>query len=231
MKNLHLVLWVIDQNHVCDLSIWVSPSSLMALSVRLFFPFALRQAAFASWFFLFPPGMWAFLTGGLLPRLGRPYRGYYVPHMRDASGLGALTTRGEVRCPRIQRHRLYAFVKEPLVPSLFSRHHRLCHPRSDDLLLTQPHQGFTRVHPSALHLARVRFVAKLPLRHYSWLRTLPLPGTHAGIGDRLGHEPGGVLLLPTHDMRFAHRTMPSKNITSWSLKNTTGSMEGRPPPA
>ena len=57
-------------------------------------------------------------------------------------------------------------------------------------------------------------MAKLPLRHYSWLHTLPLPGTHAGIGDRLGHEPGGVLLLPTHDMRFAHRTMPFKEHAS-----------------
>ncbi len=138
---------------------------------------------------------------------------------------------GEVRCPRIQRHRLHAFMKEHLVPSLFSRHHRLCHPRSDDLLLTQPHQGFTPVHPSALHLARFRFVAKLPLRHYSWLRTLPLPGTHARVGDRLGHEPGGVLLLPTHNMRFAHRTMSSKNITNCNLKKTTGSIEGRPQPA
>src|SRR5215467_9528230 len=92
-----------------------------------------------------------------------------------------------------------------LVPSLFSQHHRLCHPLSDDLLLTQPHQGFTRVHPSALHLARVRFVAKLPLRHYSWLHTLPLPGTHAGIGDRLGHEPGGVFCSPLTlcDLRIA----------------------------
>ena len=55
--------------------------------------------------------MWAFLTVGLLPRLGRPCRGYCVPHMRDASGLGTLTTRGEVRCPHMQRHRLHAFVK------------------------------------------------------------------------------------------------------------------------
>ena len=101
-------------------------------------------------------------------------------------------------------------MKEQIVPSLFSRHHRLSYPRSDDLLLMQPHQGFTRVHPSALHLARFRFVAKLPLRHYSWLRTLPLPGTHARVGDRLGHEPGGVLLLPTQDMRFAHRTSGSR---------------------
>jgi len=43
-------------------------------------------------------------------------------------------------------------LKEPIVPSLFSRHHRLSYPLSDDLLFTQPHQGFTRVHPSALHL-------------------------------------------------------------------------------
>src|SRR5260221_5396655 len=46
MKNLHLVLWVIDQNHVCDLSIWVSPSSLMALSVRLFFSLCLTAGGF-----------------------------------------------------------------------------------------------------------------------------------------------------------------------------------------
>jgi len=230
MKNLHLVLWVIDQNHVCDLSIWVFPSSLMALSVRLCFPFALRLAAFASWFFLFPLGSWAFLTGGLLPCLADPVgvtasriceiRAGRVPSLLRGGPVSSHTEASPV-CLR----------EGVLVPSLFSRHHRLCHPRSDDLLLTQPHQGFTRVHPSALHLARFRFVAKLPLGHYSWLHTLLLPGTHAGIGDRLGHEPGGVLLLPTHDMRFAHRTMSSKNITSCNLKNTTGSMDGRPPAA
>src|SRR6266581_2118923 len=29
MNNLHFVLWVIHQNHVCNLSVWVSPSSFM----------------------------------------------------------------------------------------------------------------------------------------------------------------------------------------------------------
>lgn len=83
----------------------------MALFAGLCISLALRLATFASWFLLFPLGVWAFLTGGLLPSLGRPYRGYCVPHMRDASGVGTLTTRGEVRCPHMQRHRLHAFVK------------------------------------------------------------------------------------------------------------------------
>jgi hypothetical protein len=111
MSNHYSVLWVMDQNHVCDLSVRVSPSSLMALFAGLCLSLALRLTTFASWFFLFPLGVWAFLTGGLLPRLGRPCRDYCVPHMRDASGLGTLTTRGEVRCPHMQRHRLHAFVK------------------------------------------------------------------------------------------------------------------------
>jgi hypothetical protein len=35
MSNRYSVLWVMDQNHVCDLSAWVSPSSLMALFAGL----------------------------------------------------------------------------------------------------------------------------------------------------------------------------------------------------
>ena len=160
-----------------------------------------------------------------------PYRGYCVPHTQDASGVGALTTRGEVWCPHIQRYRLYAFLKELSGPSFFSQHHRLSYPHSDDLFLRsllKDSLAFTR---PLFTRGRFRFVAKLSLGHYSWLRTLPLPGTHAGVGDRLGHEPGVVLRLPTQCMRFAHRTMSSKNITNWSLKKTTGSIEGRPPPA
>jgi hypothetical protein len=94
MSNHYSVLWVMDQNHVCDLSVRVSPSSLMALFAGLCLSLALRLTTFASWFFLFPLGVWAFLTGGLLPRLGRPCRDYCVPHMRDASGLGTLSTAG-----------------------------------------------------------------------------------------------------------------------------------------
>ncbi len=162
MKNLHLVLWVIDQNHVCALSIWVFPSSLMALSVRLFFPFALRLAAFASWFFLFPLGMWAFLTGGLLPCLADPVgvtasrtcemRAGWVPSLLRGGPVSSHTEASPV-----------CLCEGVLVSSLFSRHHRLCHPLSDDLLLTQPRQGFTRVHPSALHLARSALWLSFPL--------------------------------------------------------------------
>ena len=231
MKNLHFVLWVMDQNHVCDLSIWVSPSCALGPIRRVMYFPCLTAGALR---FLVPPpparcvGLpygWLTaearqtLSGLLRPAYARCERVGY-PH--DSRG-GSVSSHAEASPACLH--------EGVLVPSLFSQHHRLCHPHSDDLLLTQPQQGFTHVHPSALHLARVRFVAKLPLRHYSWLHTLPLPGTHAGIGDRLGHEPGGVLFLLTHNMRFAHRTMPSKNITSWSLKKTTGSIEGRPPPA
>jgi len=151
MKNLHFVLWVMDQNHVCDLSIWVSPSSLMALFAGLCISLAWRLAPFASWFLLFPLGVWAFLTVGLLPRLGRPCRGYCVPHMRDASGLGTLSTAGRfgvLTCRGIA-----------CMPSWKGCGPFTFLPTSSSLLstfrwpfLTQPHQGFTRVHPSALHL-------------------------------------------------------------------------------
>jgi hypothetical protein len=100
-----------------------------------------------------------------------------------------------------------------LVPALFSHHHRLCHPRSDDLFLRSLIKGSLAFTRPLFTRGRVHFVAKLPLRHYPWLHTLPLPGTHAGIGDRLGHEPGGVLCSPLtiRDLRIARcpqRTSP-----------------------
>jgi hypothetical protein len=125
ISNRYRVLWVRYQNHVCDLSAWVSPSALMALFAGLCVSLALRLATFASWFFLFPACDVGRPCGWLTASVGRPYRGYCVPHTRDASGVGALTTRGEIRCPRIQRHRLYALLKEHFVLSLFSQHHRL----------------------------------------------------------------------------------------------------------
>jgi len=57
MSNRYRVLWVMDQNHVCDLSVRVSPSSLMALFAGLCISLALRLATFASWFLLFPLGL------------------------------------------------------------------------------------------------------------------------------------------------------------------------------
>jgi hypothetical protein len=187
MSNRYSVLWVKYQNHVCDLSNWGSPSSLTALFAGLCVSLALRLATFASWFFLFPRGVLGLPCGWLTVLVDRPHRGYCVPHTRDTSGVGALTTRGEIRCPRIQRHRLYALLKEHLVPSLFSRHHRLGYPRSDDFFLRSLIKGSLAFTRPLFTRGRFRFVAKLPLRHYSWLRTLLLPGTHAGVGDSLGH--------------------------------------------
>jgi hypothetical protein len=103
---------------------------------------------------------------------------------------------GEIWCPHIQRHRLYAFLKELSGPSFFSRHHRLAYPPADDLFLRSLLKGSLAFTRPLFTRGRFRFVAKLSLRHYSWLRTLPLPGTHAGVDDRLGHEPGVVFDYP-----------------------------------
>jgi hypothetical protein len=61
------------------------------------FPAAFRLPAFASQVILFPPGNWAFLTVGLpAPPDAGPGRGFHVPHLRDTTGLGALSTPGTV---------------------------------------------------------------------------------------------------------------------------------------
>ena len=134
------------QNHVCDLSAWVSPSALMALFAGLCISLALRLATFASWFFLFPLGMWAVLAVGLLPVLA-DLIGVTVSRILEMrAGWVPFLLRG-VWCPHIQRHRLYAFLKELSGPSFFSRHHRLSYPHSDDLFLRSLIKGslaFTR---------------------------------------------------------------------------------------
>lgn len=75
--------------------------------------------------------------------------------------------------------------------------------------MTSANAASSRVHsrsPVRSSPSPVLLVAKHPLRRYFWLRTLPLPGTHAEVGDRLRHWPGGVLRLLTQDKRLAHRT-------------------------
>jgi hypothetical protein len=63
-----------------------------ALSTGLCLPLAFRRVAFASWAFLFPLRIWAFLpkivrlTG---PR-ARPHRGCHVPHQLRRGGRGCL---------------------------------------------------------------------------------------------------------------------------------------------
>ncbi len=96
--------------------------------------------------------------------------------------LPGASRRHSSRCQGASRFRLLR-----VCLASFSLYHRLRHPPSDDHVLTQPHRGFTCVHPFALLLARFRLVDQLSLRHSSWLRTYLLPGTHARSGDRFGH--------------------------------------------
>lgn len=50
--------------------------------------------------------------------------------------------------------------------------------------MTEPHRGFTRVHPSSLSLAWVILMARIPLRRYCGLRAPPSLATRAAIGNR-----------------------------------------------
>jgi hypothetical protein len=134
MSNRYSVLWVRYQNHVCDLSAWVSPSSLMALFAGLCLPLAFRLATFASWFFLFPLGIWAFLTVGLLPVVAVPIgvtvsrihkmRAGWVPSLLRGGLVSSHTETSPV-----------CLLEGAFWPFLFSRHHRLSYPHSDDLFL------------------------------------------------------------------------------------------------
>ncbi len=66
---------------------------------------------------------------------------------------------------------------------------RLEYPSFRRLKLTKPRRGFTRVHPSTLSLTRFDLMGRSLLRHFPWLRTPPLPTTHAGAGTGIGHSP------------------------------------------
>jgi len=139
------------QNHVCDLSAWVSPSALMALFAGLCVSLALRLATFASWFFLFPLGMWAVLAVGLLPVLADPIgvtvsrilemRAGWVPSLLRGGLVSSHTETSPVCLAE------GAFCPFTFLPTSSSFLATFRWP-----FLTQPHQGFTRVHPSALHL-------------------------------------------------------------------------------
>jgi hypothetical protein len=64
INSLHLVLWVMHQDHVSRLSAWVFPFWPYLPSYAFLLPFGL--AAFASSSLLFPLGRSAFLTVSLL---------------------------------------------------------------------------------------------------------------------------------------------------------------------
>jgi hypothetical protein len=162
MSNRYSVLWVMDQNHVCDLSVRVSPSSLMALFGGLCVPLVLRLATFASWFLLFPacdvglPCGWLTaetrqtLSGELGSRISEMRAGW-VPFLLRGGPVSS-HTEASPACLR----------EGVLVSSLFSRHHRLSYPLSDDLFLRSLNKASLAFTRPLFTRGRVRFVAKLP---------------------------------------------------------------------
>jgi hypothetical protein len=120
------------------------------------------------------------LPCGRLTGRARRRRGYHVPHQGETMGVSALFTPGS-GCP----HRDFCVSLVPSDPVLPSWSTIVRQP-----YMTKPHREFIRIHPSHLSLGRFVRMARTPLGLYPWLRTPPLPVTHAGIGNRHGHLPG-----------------------------------------
>ena len=105
------------------------------------FPAAFRPPAFASRVILFPPGELGLphgrLTGHHL-RAG-PRRGFHVPHERDTTGVGALSTPGTaVLSPAGCRARPAPAASQRPVPA------PRCHIPPAGLTMTRHQRGFTR---------------------------------------------------------------------------------------
>jgi hypothetical protein len=95
---------------------------------------------------LFPPGISALLTVGLPSKSPDPGRGFHVPHIRDATGLGALFTprpSGALTAGPIPPAAARPLCQEPgpITPVFI---------HLPELSLTGRHQGFTRVRPPGL---------------------------------------------------------------------------------
>lgn len=110
-----------------------------------------------------------------------PHRGCHVPHMQDATGLGALSTPGR-RCSPAGSSSPGGACRFPAAspprPATAS-HLRAC-------VMTRQHRGFTCVHPPGLSLARGPRMERGPSGLNSGLRTPQSPAAHAGAGT--GHR-------------------------------------------
>ena len=147
------------------------------LSTGLCLPLAFRRVALASWTILCPLQGWAGLAAGLLAcrqtATGLPRSAT----VRDDGGRcllysGALVSAQEVSRPPCQSARYCR--KEPSFRQP---------------AFTEPPRRFISIHPSHLSLSRLARMVRTSLGGYPWLRTSPLPGRHAGIGNRQGHSP------------------------------------------
>lgn len=146
------------------------------------FPLAFRPTGIRFLSRPVPPETSAFLTVGPPPptKGSGLRRGFHVPRMRDAAGVGALYAPGR-RCPPGRRETSARRLPPHSGPPL----PRCCIPPAG-ASLTRRHRGFTGVRPSGLPLACHLRVERRSLGFFLELRTPPLPATHvqAGTGHR-----------------------------------------------
>ena len=182
---------------VCTEGLWhLTYPAMGALCRELRVVHQVDVSRLSAWAYALSTGLWvplAFRRGGLrFFDLPTPTEGFGRPH-------GWLTDRSQTSLglPRSAPVRyawrgclLYSGVWCPHTgvlchPCQVTQHCRLGQPSFRQPVLTEPRRRFTRVHPSTLSLARSVQMAWTRLGRYPWLRTPPLPVTHAGIGNRL----------------------------------------------
>jgi len=131
-------------------------------------PVAFRPPASASWTSCPAEGFRPSYDRPTGPRRPGPRRGFHVPRTRETAGVGAPYTPRPAVFPRPA-----LTARSPLAaPSSGQALSPRCSSRRPGLEITRHHQGFTRVHPSGLPLARLLPQTEQgPLGFYPGLRT------------------------------------------------------------
>jgi hypothetical protein len=114
-------------------------------------------------------------------RIG-PHRDCHVPHMQDATGLGALSTPGRRCSPGWIALSSAGACRFPAASP--ARPAPTSHLRASTM--TRQHRGFTHVHPPGLSLTRSPRMEQGPFGLNPGLRTPQSPATHARAGT--GHR-------------------------------------------
>ena len=170
------------------------------------FPVAFRPSAFASWVIHSPLGNWAFLAVGLpvLGAKGRTPSGFHVPHVRVATGLGALSTPGTVVLMRPT-----AFLRSP--PAVLQRQNPYTPVLlpSSGLNITRHHRGFTAFTRPVFPWPVVPGWNGNPWAFPPELHTPLLPATHVGVGTGVEHTPGTTQSTTSVDPPFCES---SRNV-------------------
>ena len=135
---------------------------------------------------LFPPGNWAFLTVGLpgTTCVPGPRRGFHVSHLRDTTGVGALSTPGTAVLSLTGcRARPAPAASQRPVPAP-----RTCIPPAGPLI-TRHQRGFTQFTRPVCPWPVASRVGRDTLGLSPVLRTPPLPAAHDRAGPGVSTRP------------------------------------------